>query len=534
MFKIVQMTDTYAGIISKWRYPAPYDIYNFTEADASEHYKVMLSNTDEVVGFYCIGEAARVPLNSESTPYNCSGYVDVGLGLRPDLCGRGLGKELLETALHDIRIGLGFYSYRLTVATFNERAIKLYKQFEFKTIDKFSNASDIAFEVMVASHFDRIVDRSRQSAIKHFELEKRFNGSIKHSLWVADMDFEVAESISIALNDRALDKIYGYTARPDDYWDAAVNWFNRKHGMNIAPHHLIHSPGAVTSINVSVESLTKPKDKVIIQPPVYHPFYAAIENSGRIVVENPLIFTDGDYAMNYDELEQQAKDATLLILCNPHNPVGRVWRPDELRRLEEICSKNNVQIVSDEIHCDLVFKPFVHTSMQTIAERSIPTFVSATKAFNIAGLQASFIIAKDSQQREALSSFFSRYDIELNNSFSLKGVEAAFNGGEKWLNAVLDYIRENMLYIKSFCEEHLPEIKPNLPEGTYLQWLDCRALGLSSEELDRLLVEKAHMAVNNGSIFGLHGEGYIRLNVACPRSILESAMADLKRAVNFN
>lgn len=539
-FKIIPMTIERAKLILRWTYKPPYDLYNIEdESDALNEfmngsYYAVLDGFNQLIGFYCYGKSARVPFGVSVGAYEDTSYLDLGIGLKPELCGNGNGHLFFQNAIQFAKRNFDAYKLRLTVASFNQRAIKLYEDFGFKKGLEFNRKNEhhsLEFWVMLYNDFDRIIDRSAQSSIKYSGLESHFNKADLISMWIADMDFEVPIGVSDAIITRARDKIYGYTDRPQSYYDSMTGWFNRRHGLNLESEHLLHSPGAVTSINVAINALSEPGDKIIIQTPVYHPFYNAVHDNKRIVLENQLIKTETGYEMDFDQLEMLAKEATLLILCNPHNPIGRVWRLDELQKLNDICKRNEVRIISDEIHCDLVYKPHKHIPMMLISDTPVITFVSATKAFNLAGLQASFIICTDFEDRRKMRTFFEIYDINLNNAFGMVAVEAAFNSGEPWLNHMLEYVHENMKIVKSYCEQYIPELTPNMPEGTYLQWIDCRKLNLNDTELTQFMVNKAKLAVNNGLIFGNQGSGFIRLNVACPRKVVEDALEHLRLAV---
>lgn len=382
--------------------------------------------------------------------------------------------------------------------------------------------------------FNKKIDRSGQFSAKYDEMEMKFGRKDAYSMWVADMDFAVAPAISEAIEKRAKQHIYGYTTRPESYYESMCNWYARRYGFNIKKEWLIHSPGVVTSLGVAVKELTMPGDKIIIQPPVYYPFFDSVLLNGRTLLKNPLIRDGHDYRIDFDSLETLAQEAAFLILCNPHNPVGRVWTRDELEMLSDICLRHNVRIISDEIHGDLVFDGARYTPIaslsDTVSDITV-TCLSATKSFNIAGLQASFMVVPRKTEYEKIDSLFTMLDLKRNNCFSLVAVEAAYNKGEEWLEAMVDYVKENMDYVHAYCLEHIPELIPNKPEGTYLMWLDCRKLGLSDEALANFMINEAKIALNIGTAFGDEGSGFIRLNLACPRNMVEEAMNSLAQAV---
>ncbi|SDZ07778.1 MalY/PatB family protein [Tindallia californiensis] len=382
--------------------------------------------------------------------------------------------------------------------------------------------------------FEHIIDRKHQLSAKYDELEKKFGRKDLLPMWVADMDFQVAPEIWKAVEKRGKEKIYGYTSRPDTYWDAAIRWYQRRYDMTLKQEDLIHSPGVVTSLNVIIRELTREGDKIIIQTPVYPPFYDAVRKNQRVLVENPLLEENGQYYIHFEELEKQAEEASMLILCNPHNPVGRVWTKEELERIGDICRRHQVIILADEIHGDLVFGDRMYTPMASLSkeiqEITITCF-SATKSFNLAGLQASFIHAPQAQYHQPIQEFFTIMELQRNDCFSVVAVEAAFNHGEEWLNKMLAYVEENMAYVENYCRENIPELKANLPEGTYLQWINCKGLGLKDDALKKLMIDEAKVALNMGVDYGATGTGYVRLNLACPRSIVEKAMKNIEEAV---
>ena len=384
-------------------------------------------------------------------------------------------------------------------------------------------------------NFEVVIDRSNEFSAKYDEMDMKFGKKDVYSMWVADMDFEVAPVISEAIEKRAKQKIYGYTTRPDSYYEAMCNWYKRRYDFNIEKEWLIHSPGVVTSLGVLIKELTEPGDQVIIQSPVYYPFFDSVVLNGRTLVDCPLIPNGLDYRMDFDLIEEKAKNASFLILCNPHNPVGRVWTQEELETLAAICLKHQVRIISDEIHGDLVFDNNRYMPMATLSEEVADitvTCLSATKSFNLAGLQASFIVAPREADYKKIESVFTILDLKRNNCFSLVAVEAAYSQGEPWLESMVAYVKGNMDFVVKYCSEHIPMLKPNTPEGTYLQWIDCSVLKLEDDALRTFMIEEAGIALNIGTGFGETGSGFVRLNLACPRNIVEGAMKSLKRAVN--
>ena len=355
-------------------------------------------------------------------------------------------------------------------------------------------------------------------------------------MWVADMDFEAPEEIREAVVKRAEHGIYGYTKTDDSYYDSIINWWKRRHDFNIEKEWIRYSPGVVPAIHMLIRALTEPGDKVIVQTPVYYPFFSAIKNNGCELVENPLCYKDNKYTINFDDLEAKLKDpkVKIMILCSPHNPVGRVWNRDELTKLGKLCIDNNVIVISDEIHCDLVYKKYRHIPFQSITEEFAQNSVlciAPSKTFNIAGLQASSVVIANDRLRLKFDKVL-RSDGGISpNIFAMEATEAAYNYGEQWLEQLLDHLKENLDFLMYFMEDNLPQFKITKPEGTYLVWMDCRALGMTSKQLHEFFLRKARVWFSEGHTFGNGGEAYVRINIACPRYILEEALNRIKIAV---
>ena len=383
--------------------------------------------------------------------------------------------------------------------------------------------------------FDTITDRSDNYAAKYDELELKFGRRDLLSMWIADMDFKSPKPIVEAIQNRASQEIFGYTSRPDSYYETIIDWYKRRYNWEIKKDWIIHSPGVVTTLSIILRDFTSSGDKIIVQPPVYYPFFDVIKDNGRELVLNPLKKMGEDYLMDYDDLEKKIDGKVKhLILCNPQNPVGRVWTKEELIRLGDLCLKNNIKIIADEIHGDLVFKGNRYTPLASISEkfaRNTITCFSATKTFNIAGLQASTAIFPNKNDYDKFQRILGILDIKRNNCFSLVAVEAAYRDGEEWLNQLLEYLEGNIEYLIDYCKTNIPQIKPNRPEGTYLIWLDCKALSLGSEELSDFMINKAKVALDSGDWFGIEGSGYMRINIACPRAILEECLKRIEKAV---
>ena len=355
-------------------------------------------------------------------------------------------------------------------------------------------------------------------------------------LWVADMDFPIAEPIRRALIARAEIPSLGYTYRTDDYLSAVTGWMQRRHGWTVEPAWIALAPGVVPSLNMLVRTFTQPGDGVIVQPPVYHPFYMVIESNDARVVRNPLRLIDGRYQMDFDDLDAKAADPTvkMLLLCSPHNPVGRVWTAEELRRLSEICNRHGVLVVADELHADLilygnVFQPYAALG-GAFADNAI-VCTAASKSFSLAGLHMSHIITSNADLREQVAGGLQKAKMFGLNPFSAAAVQAAYTDGEDWLEQALAYIQGNMDYLAEFLGENLPQIPLIKPDATYLAWLDCRALSLNQDQLEDLMLNKAGLFLDEGYVFGEEGAGFERINVACPRYILEDALHRLVEAI---
>lgn len=383
--------------------------------------------------------------------------------------------------------------------------------------------------------FDTVLDRSSNFAAKYDELGKKFGKDDLIALWVADMDFKVANPIIEAIQSRAAQGIFGYTSRPDSYFQAIQQWLKNKHEWTTDTQLMIHCPGVVPSLSLLIQHFTQPGDNIIIQPPVYYPFFDVVKNNGRTLLENPLKLVNGQYEMDYDHLESLAKSgAKMLLLCSPHNPIGRVWRKDELVRLGEICLAHGIVIIADEIHSDLVFSGHKHTPFATISEefrKNTYTCIAPSKTFNLAGLQASITIFPNANDRNKFDEILGNLDIRRNNCFSLVASEAAYRYGDEWLQQVKEYIEGNFSFIQDFCKKNIPQIHPNFPEGTYLVWIDCRELGMDKDELHNFMINEAKLALDDGYWFGDAYAGYMRLNAACPRSIIAQALERWQNAI---
>jgi cystathionine beta-lyase len=356
-------------------------------------------------------------------------------------------------------------------------------------------------------------------------------------MWVADMDFRSPPAVIEALVARAEHGIYGYSFPTGSYYEALQNWVARRHGWEVKPDWVLLTPGLLPALNMLVQTFVAPGEKVLIQPPVYYPFFWAVENNGAEIVSNSLINENGRYRMNLDDLAQKASDPAvkMIILCNPHNPVGRVWTPDELTQLGDICLENDVLVVSDEVHCDLIYSDYAFTSFAKLgddfSQKSI-ICLAGSKTFNLAGLQTSSIIISDNELRERFAETIKRNGVFLANPFGIIATEAAYNHGEAWLAEVMAYVEDNYRFMKSYLAEHIPQLKINHPEGTYLVWVDCRELGMDPTARKELMMEQARVNLDEGGLFGPEGEGFERFNIACPRSTLKAVLDRIKTTIN--
>lgn len=363
-------------------------------------------------------------------------------------------------------------------------------------------------------------------------------------LWVADMDFRTAPEIIDALRDRVEHGIFGYTRVPDTYYEAVTGWFARRHGWTIEREWIIYTSGVVPALSATIKALTRPGDRVLVQTPVYNCFFSSIRNNGCLVEENRLIYEDGTYSIDFDDLERKAADprVTLMLLCNPHNPAGRVWTRDELMRIGDICLRNGVRVVADEIHCELVFSPHRYVPFASLAGdfgsraaefmANTVTCVSPSKAFNIAGLQIANIIAADPYVRRKIDRAINDNEVCDVNPFGVEALIAAYNKGEAWLAALLEYLCGNYRFLKEYFAARMSQLTVTRLEGTYLVWVDCRRLGLTSETLCRRMLDEQLLWLNEGTMYGVAGEGFVRINIACPRSRLEEALERMSRFVN--
>jgi len=376
-------------------------------------------------------------------------------------------------------------------------------------------------------NFDEIVDRKPTESVKWNAVKKLYGRDDVIPIWVADMDFKSPPEVIEALKKRAEHGIFGYPMLDDDYFDPFINWIKARHGIEIKKEWIVTTDGVVDALKIAIIAYSKPGDNVVIQTPVYYPFYNIINSNGRMILKNSLKFENGSYSMDFDDLEKKLshKRTKLFILCNPHNPVGRVWKREELEKLVQLCIKHNVLLLSDEIHSDLVFSPNKHIPIfsisQDIKESSL-TFYAPSKTFNLAGLKASFAVIPNEQLRSEYKNVIESLTSDNLNIFGMVAAKVAYEKGEAWLDDLLNYLRGNIDYVYNFFNEKLPKVKLQKPEGTYLMWLDFRAYG-DEQKVKEILVNKAKVGLEEGSIFGEEGKGFFRMNIGCPISMLKDA-----------
>lgn len=354
--------------------------------------------------------------------------------------------------------------------------------------------------------------------------------------WVADMDFPAPPAVTEALIERARHPVYGYTLYPDSLFEAVIDWMRRRHAWTVEREWIVMCPGVVPSLNAAVMALTKPGESAIIQSPVYFPFFSAVTRTGRTLIRNPLKLEHGRYVIDFDHLEQCICDAKvrLLLFCSPHNPVGRVWSPDELARLLRIAGQHDLVIFSDEIHADLIYPGNQHTVLATLESSSdrVITAMAPSKTFNIPGLNLSALIIPDKTLRKTMTDVFDTWHVSASNPFSVTAFETAYREGEAWLEALRVYLRDTRDCVAAFLTGHLPQIKLISSEGTYLLWLDCRALNMNDADLEHFFIHQAKVGMSPGVLFGSEGSGFMRLNIGAPREIIMQVLRNIQSALS--
>ena len=404
-------------------------------------------------------------------------------------------------------------------------AMRIYLYFCVKKMNK--NRKNMKY------NFDEVIDRGGTSAIKVEGLQENWGRTDLIPLWVADMDFATAPFVTEAIRKRCEHPVLGYTSKPDSYYQAIINWNKVRYGLEVEKEMIHFVPGIVPGLGMALNTFTEKGDKVMIQPPVYGPFHWLNTRGDRTLVTNPLKMVDGMYRMDMEAFREQVKGCKVFILCNPHNPGGVVWTEEELKEVAEICYEEGVLVFSDEIHADLTLPSYKHRPFAMVSEKArmnCVTFMSPSKAFNMPGLTASHALIFNPKLRRKFHAYLESCELDLGHVFAFLAVEAAYSHGTEWLDQCLAYIQGNIDYVDEFTKQHTPKIKVIRPQASFLVWLDCREMGLSQDALNDFFVDKAHLALNNGVAFGEEGEGFMRLNVASPRSVLEKAMKQLADA----
>lgn len=381
-------------------------------------------------------------------------------------------------------------------------------------------------------NFDKIVNRKNTPNVKYDMRSLYFGKSDLLPMWVADMDFETPVFIRDAVMKRAQHPIYGYSYKTDDYYQSIIHWVKTRHDWKIEKDSIISTPGIVPALNFAVHAYTLPGDEIIVQPPVYFPFFNAITNNGRKIVYNPLVLQNNTYYFDFDDLNAKAKNAKMLFLCSPHNPVSRCWTKDELRQLSDICVKNKLIVVSDEIHNDLVLPGFNHYPLASISEEIADltvTCVAPSKTFNLAGLSTSSVIISNEKLRKKLIDKLEEFHISGVNLFGMIASEAGYTFGQKWLDELLNYLQQNFDLLENSLNNDFKTLSLIKPEATYLAWIDFRKTAMTDEQIKSKLINEVELGLSHGPIFGPGGEGFQRMNLAAPRSIVQDAINRLRK-----
>jgi len=385
-------------------------------------------------------------------------------------------------------------------------------------------------------NFDEQVNREGTNCIKYDLRAETFGVKDVIPMWVADMDFKTPDFIVKALQQRLEHEIFGYTLRPAEYFSSIRDWQKTRHNWAIEKEWICFCPGIVPALNLCTLAFTQPGDSIIVQPPVYFPFFSAVESHGRKLVYNRLLEVKGNWVMDYDSLIASIDASTkMIMISNPHNPVGRAWSPEELQKLADICLKNNILVISDEIHCDLVLPGFVHTPFASLSEEIADitiTCIAPSKTFNMAGFSTSSVIISNPSLRRTFSRIIENLHVGNGNIFGTTASIAAYTYGHDWLNALLEYIDKNIDFVDDYCKKMIPEIVPAKPEATYMIWLDCRKSGITGQELTNFFVRSAGIGMNEGSTFGPGGEGFMRMNIATTHQTVIKAMEQIEKAVS--
>ena len=383
-------------------------------------------------------------------------------------------------------------------------------------------------------NFDEVVCRKHTDALKLEALAPRWGRTDLLPMWVADMDFKTPPFIVEVMKKRMECEVFGYTARPESWYEAIISWQARRHQWTITKEMISFVPGVVPALAMAVQAFTERGEKVMIQQPVYNPFAQVIRNNHRELVNCPLELKDGQYHINFEVFEEKIKGCKLFLFCHPHNPGGRVWTREELQKVATICAQNNVIVVADEIHADLTLPPYQHIPFATVSEEAAQNsvvFASPSNAFNMAGLATSYAVIANPTLRRRFESYVEGNELAAGNVFAFNTVVAAYNKGEEWLQQMLNYVQGNVDEVIHYIEKYIPQLKVIVPQASYLVFIDFSALQLSQKEIVALCTDKAHLALNDGAIYGEEGKGYMRINLACPRSVVKQALIQLKEAV---
>ncbi|MCI8453744.1 MAG: pyridoxal phosphate-dependent aminotransferase [Lachnospiraceae bacterium] len=376
--------------------------------------------------------------------------------------------------------------------------------------------------------FDTLLQRKHTDCTKWDALKRDFGHEDLMPFWVADADFPILPEIAQAVQKRAGEGMtFGYTFAGEAYFDSVISWNMRRHGLNVKRESILAAPGVVTALSVTLLALTKENDAVLINPPVYPPFFDVVKGIGRRLVQSPLIVQNGRYGLNYEEMEQEfSKGVQAYILCSPHNPVGRVWEREELEKVVALCKKYRVTLISDEIHYDIVYPGHVHTPILNITTDAV-MITAPSKTFNIAGLKSSVILIENPEHREAVEKWIDCLHLYL-NLFAYTATEAAYQNGDLWVDEMVAYMEENARFTLRFLEKYMPGARAYMPESTYLMWIDLSAYGMNGEEIHRRLTKQAHVALNPGAEYGAGYDRFVRLNIAAPRAYLEEGLKRIK------
>lgn len=386
-------------------------------------------------------------------------------------------------------------------------------------------------------NLDKIVDRKNSSSVKYEEMDLKFGSKDMIPFWVADMDIQCPDFMINTLVERAKHGVFGYTKRMPEFYQAIGSWLKDRHGVTVSREEIEYGPGVVFLINLMIRKFTKENDKIIIQSPVYYPFKSLVVNNQRVLSDNKLLLKDQRYEIDFEDLEKRAKDkeCTMMLLCSPHNPVGRVWTKEEIERIAKICIENDVLLISDEIHFDLVMKDFKHYSVANLTgeyENKTIVCTAPSKTFNIAGLHSAFAIIRNSELMTQYRTELGMLDLNRSNVFSREITQSVYEQGADYVDQLVNFIEENMNYVYEYFDKNIKGIIPFKMEATYLMWLDCRPLGMTSEAVDKLFFEDAKIALDSGHWFGETGHGFMRLNVACSKEMLKKGLERLKAAVD--